>query len=178
MNADKIRIMKILSAFIFIFLLTACAPPAISTVFVPPTQPVPTLILPTTTPIASPTFFPPTVTPTSGPCINDLNFIDDVTVEDGSIVLPGSGVDKRWLVTNSGSCNWDASYHVKWIGGDPLGAVTEQVLYPARAGSQATIRILFTAPTAAGTFQSTWQAYGPDGVAFGDNVNITIVVSP
>lgn len=178
MNADKIRSMKILAAFIFIFLLTACAPPAISTVFVPPTQSVPTLVLPTTTPTTSPTPILPTVTPTTGPCINDLNFIDDVTIEDGTIVLPGSSVDKQWLVTNSGSCNWDASYHVKWIGGDPLGAVTEQVLYPARAGSQATIRILFTAPTAAGTYPSQWQAYGPDGNAFGDPVYIEIVISP
>ncbi|MCJ7432666.1 MAG: NBR1-Ig-like domain-containing protein [Anaerolineales bacterium] len=107
-----------------------------------------------------------------------MNFIDDVTVEDGTIVTPGSSVDKQWLVTNSGTCNWDASYHVKWIGGDPLGAVTEQVLYPARAGSQATIRILFTAPTVVGTYPSQWQAYGPDGIAFGDPVYIEIVISP
>ena len=164
--------------FAMIFFMTACAPPATSTIFVPPTQPIPTLIPPTTTPIASPTPVPPTVTPTTGPCTNDLNFIDDVTVEDGTIVQPGSSVDKQWLVTNSGSCNWDASYHVKWIGGDPLGAVTEQVLYPARAGSQATIRILFTAPITAGTYPSQWQAYGPDDIAFGDPVYIEIVVSP
>jgi hypothetical protein len=162
---------------VVIFLLTSCAPPATSTIFVPPTQPVPTLVLPTTTPIASPTSILPTTTPTTGPCTNDLNFIDDVTIEDGTIVSPGSSVDKQWLVSNSGSCNWDASYHMKWIGGDPLGAVTEQVLYPARAGSQATIRILFTAPTIAGTVQSAWQAYGPDGVPFGDPMYIEIVVT-
>ena len=178
MNADNIRSRKILSAFIFIFLFTSCAPPATSTIFVPPTQPVPTLVLPTTMPIASPTPLLPTVAPTTGPSTNDLNFIDDVTVEDGTIVPPGSSVDKQWLVTNRGSCNWDASYHMKWIGGDPLGAATEQALYPARAGSQATIRILFTAPTAPGTYPSRWQAYGPDGVAFGDSIYIEIVISP
>lgn len=160
-----------------IFLMTSCAPPATSTIFVPPTQPIPTLVPPTTTPIASPTSILPTVTPTTGPCTNDLNFIDDVTIEDGTIVQPGSSVDKQWLVSNSGTCNWDASYHVKWIGGDPLGAVTEQVLYPARAGSQATIRILFTAPATAGTYQSAWQAYGPDNVPFGDPIYIEIVVT-
>lgn len=162
---------------VVIFLLTSCTPPATSTVFVPPTQVIPTRVSPTATSVASPTATLPTITPTSGPCTNDLNFIDDVTIEDGTIVPPGSSVDKQWLVSNSGTCNWDASYHVKWVGGDPLGAVTEQILYPARAGSQATIRILFTAPTAAGTYQSAWQAHGPDGVAFGDPVYIEIVVT-
>lgn len=87
-------------------------------------------------------------------------------------------MDKQWLVANSGSCNWDSTYRFKWIGGDPLGANTEQVLYPARAGTQATIRILFTAPVVAGTYQSAWQAYGPDGVAFGDPVYVEVVVVP
>ncbi len=175
---DTRSINSVLPVFcVVILLLTSCAPPATSTIFVPPTQPVATLVLPTTTPIASPTSILPTITPTTGPCTNDLNFIDDVTIEDGTIVTPGSSVDKQWLVTNSGTCNWDASYHVKWIGGDPLGAVTEQVLYPARAGSQATIRILFTAPITAGTYPSQWQAYGPDDVPFGDPVYIEIVVT-
>lgn len=77
---------------------------------------------------------------------------------------------------NSGSCNWDASYRLKWIGGDPLGAAAEQVLYPARTGTQATIRIFFTAPTSPGTHQSAWQAYSPDGIAFGDPVYVEMVV--
>ena len=170
---------SVLSVFsVVIFLLTACAPSATSTAFVPPTQPIPTLELPTTTPVPSPESILPTGTATTGPCTNDLNFVDDVTIEDGTVVSPGSNVDKQWLVSNSGSCNWDSSYRMKLIGGDALGAVTEQALYPARAGTQATIRILFTAPTAPGTYQSAWQAYGPDGVAFGDPIYITIAVSP
>jgi hypothetical protein len=163
--------------FALSMILVSCAPAESSTPFVPPTKLLPTLALPTTTPIPSPNSISPTTTPTSGPCSNDLNFIDDVTVEDGTVVTPGSSVDKQWLVTNSGSCNWDLSYRFKWIGGDSLGANTEQVLYPARAGTQAMIRVIFTAPATPGTYQSQWQAYGPDGIAFGDPVYIQITVS-
>jgi methionine-rich copper-binding protein CopC len=52
----------------------------------------------------------------------------------------------------------------------------EQPLYPARAGTQATLRIVFTAPTEPGTYQSTWQAVDPDGNLFGDTVFMEIVV--
>jgi hypothetical protein len=85
-------------------------------------------------------------------------------------------VDKQWLVTNSGTCNWDSKYRLKWVGGDPLGAAAEQALYPARAGTEVTLRILFTAPAEPGTYGSTWQAFDPDGIAFGDPVYVEIVV--
>ncbi len=57
-----------------------------------------------------------------------------------------------------------------------MGAATEQALYPARAGAQATLRIIFTAPSDTGTYISTWQAFAPGGEAFGDTIYIQIVV--
>jgi hypothetical protein len=166
---------------ILIFASSACAPQTTPTPFRPPTQLQPTQILPTTTPVpalytAVPT---PTITATiAGPCTNNLEFLDDITIEDNTSVLPGSSIDKQWLVKNSGTCNWNSSYRLIWVGGDPLGAVQEQILYPARAGTQATLRILFSSPTVEGTYDSAWQAYGPDGIAFGDSVFIKVVVTP
>jgi len=138
-------------------------------------------MLATTTPIpAIHTSIPtPTVTatPTEGPCTNNLEFIQDVTIPDGTKILTGAAIDKQWLVNNTGTCNWDDSYRLKWIGGDPLGANQEQMLFPARSGTQATLRINFTAPTIEGTYQSAWQAYGPDGTAFGDPVFMQIIAA-
>jgi len=67
---------------------------------------------------------------------------------------------------------------LRLIAGEALGAPTEQALYPARAGAQATLRILFRAPSEPGTYHSAWQAYNPQGEAFGDPIYIEIVVSP
>ncbi len=131
--------------------------------------------LPTVTPLAS----PPPAAPVSTPsCIDGLSFLDDVTIPDYTVVAPGSGLDKQWLVQNSGSCNWDSRYRLRLISGEALGAVTEQALYPARAGMQATLRILFTAPQEAGEYVSEWQAYNPQGQAFGETVFIKIIVQP
>jgi Ig-like domain from next to BRCA1 gene len=165
-----------------IFFATACIPQATPTPFRPPTKPAPTQILSTITPIpaiytAVPT---PTITATAteSPCSNNLEFLEDITVPDGTIISFGGTIDKQWLVKNNGTCDWDSTYRLKWFGGDPLGAAQEQILFPAKAGTQATLRIIFTAPTVEGSFESAWQAYDPDGIAFGDPVFIKIVVSP
>jgi len=159
----------------------ACTPPSTPTIFRPPTQPQPTHILATTTPV--PVLFTPvpatTITPTqTGLCVNDLEFLEDITIPDNTMVTIDSTIDKQWLIKNSGTCNWDSTYHLKWIGGDPMAARQDQVLFPARAGTQLTLRILFTAPAVEGTYESSWQAYGPDEIAFGDPVFMKIIVTP
>ncbi len=161
-----------------LILASACAPQATPTPFRPPTQPQPTPALPTVTPIPALPTSTATATPTAGPCLNNLEFIEDVTIPDGTTVSSGSAIDKQWLVNNSGSCDWDSDYRLKWIGGDPMGANQEQALYPARAGTKAPIRILFTAPAAEGSYESAWQAYGSNGIAFGDPIYMKIVVIP
>ena len=111
------------------------------------------------------------------PCTNDLKFLNDVTVIDGTQVAAGAAVDKQWLVQNSGTCDWNAEYRLKFVGGLPLGATDEQALYPARANAQITIQIIFTAPSEAGTYESWWQAFDPKGNAFGEPIYMNIVVN-
>jgi len=163
-----------------ILLLSACAPTPTPTPFIPPKAPTATLVLvqgqtpvvPTFTqqPITIPS---PTATP---PCTDGLAFVKDVTIPDGTIVSPGANVDKQWLVQNNGTCNWDSRYRLRFVGGLAMGAATEQALYPARAGSQATLRINFTAPSEPGTYNTAWQAIDPNGESFGDAVFMEINV--
>lgn len=167
---------------------SACAPQATPTLFIPPTA-IPALLSAATLPAAatvpaSPTA-PSTSTPvpaTPTPCTNDLKFDQDITIPDGTTVLPGETVDKQWLVTNRGSCSWGPGYRLKLMAGEPMGAVTEQALYPALAGTQATLRMVFTAPQDAGSHQGAWQAVAPDGTTFGEaiyiQVNVQASVSP
>jgi hypothetical protein len=108
--------------------------------------------------------------------VDGLAFLEDLTVPDGTVVSPGASVDKRWLVQNNGSCNWDSRYRLIFVGGLEMGAAIEQALYPARAGSQAAIRITFTAPDQPGTYTTAWQAVDPNGEPFGDAVFMKIVV--
>ena len=182
MTKQRLFLNCYLILLISIFFLQACAPQTTSTPFRPPTSAPPAQPLSTTTPI--PALFTPIPTPTltatatAGPCTDNLSFINDVTVEDDTSFLPSASIDKQWLIQNSGTCNWDSTYRLKWVGGNTLGAVEEQPLYPARAGTQATLRVIFTAPAETGSYESAWQAVDPNGNFFGDLIFIKILVSP
>lgn len=122
---------------------------------------------------------PATPTPLSIPtpsCTNNLTYIEDLTIPDGTVVQPGEAMDKRWLVSNTGTCNWDDQYRLKRIAGPDLGLAAEQSLFPARSGTQASIRLLFISPDEPGAQRSAWQAYSPEGDSFGDPVFIDVVV--
>jgi hypothetical protein len=123
----------------------------------------------------------PVTTPVATPvpeCISSLSFKEDLSIPDGTVVAPGAVLDKRWRVQNTGTCNWDEGYRLKEIAGPELGAAPEQRLVPVRSGSEAIIRILFTAPSEAGSYRSAWQAYDPEDRPFGDAFFIQVQVQP
>jgi hypothetical protein len=163
--------------------LSACAPAPTPTPFRPPTAQAPliepTFIIQPTQEIVVVESTPlPTIFPTTNPaeCSNNLTFLEDLTVPDNMFTTFGLALDKQWLVENSGTCHWNAAYRLRNIGGASLGAPEEIALYPARAGAQATLRILFTAPFAEGVYESAWQAIDANGNPFGDPIYIRIAV--
>jgi len=187
-----LRLMPSRSLLIGLLILisaSACSPLPTQTPFIPPTAQSllvePTLIInPTqnivviqTTPL--PTIVIPTATINPADCINNLTFIEDLTIPDNTLIAYGAAIDKQWLVQNNGTCNWNADYRLKYIGGAVLGAPEELALYPAKSGTQATIQITFTAPFTDGKYESAWQAFDPNDLAFGDPIFMRIeAVSP
>ena len=138
--------------------------PFVAPTVIPKTT-LPTIEIPKTIELTSVTF-----------CEDNLEFVEDVSVPDGTRFAPNSGIEKIWLVRNSGSCNWESGYTLQLISGPDLGADPEQALFPARSGSEIEIRIIFTAPDASGSYISKWQAFNPAGEPFGDLIFIDISV--
>ena len=186
MNTIHFRFTRKISLFTVVLILvslSACSPATTPTPFRPPTveaplieptfiiQPTQEIVIIESTPL-------PTIFPTTNPadCVNDLTFLEDLTIPDNMFSTFGLALDKQWLVENSGTCNWNAAYRLRNVGGAALGAPEEIALYPARAGTQATLRILFTAPFAEGVYESAWQAMDGNGNAFGDPIYIRIAV--
>ena len=196
-NGSPFFIMKIKSRFslkanlllltsIFLTLISSCSPASTPTPFIPPTSqspliepaliinPTPQTVQIQSSPIPT-VIIPPTVDPTD--CVNNLAFVEDITIPDNAYVTYGSTIDKRWLVENSGTCNWNSDYRLMHIGGAALGAPEEAALYPARSNTQATLQITFIAPFTDGTYESAWQAFDPNGLPFGDPIYIRILVA-
>jgi len=171
---------------LYLWLGVACSPAPAATPFIPPTAQAPliepTFIIQPTQRIdlAQPTPLP-TILPTTNPedCINNLTYVSDLTIPDGTSIPYGATIDKQWLVQNSGTCHWNAGYRLRHIGGAVLGAPEEIALYPARSGTQAALQMTFTAPFTDGEYESAWQAFDPNGLAFGDPIFVRInAVSP
>ncbi len=171
---------------LFLLTLAACAPLS-PTPFVAPSAPARVTAAATEIRLAAPTQPPASAAPASAtpspapsptpPCAPNLDYLADLNYPDGSVVAPGSFIEKQWQVRNSGNCAWGADYRLRLVDGfSPLGAPPEQALYPARPGSEIILRLLFTAPTEPGLYRSAWQAYDERGQAFGQPIFIEIIV--
>jgi len=136
--------------------------------------------LPTNTPIpvvtfASPeTSASPIVTSTtaaggqSASCYG-LTFVNDVTIPDGTDMTPGQSFTKTWLVTNSGTCAWEAGFKWNVVAGDALGGVAVTLNQRVEAGRQYEFSVPMVAPSdKSGTLRSTWRLSDANGNFFGD----------
>lgn len=120
---------------------------------------------------------PPSPTPLAS-CVDGAEFLEDLTLPDGTEVLPGAALDKRWLILNRGSCAWGPEYRLVRLGESRIEGPRELALYPAVPGSQAVWQVAMMAPLEKGEYISRWQARAPDGTLFGDEVYVLIVVNP
>jgi hypothetical protein len=194
MNSAKSRMRSSLSAWTLLSIVLlcgfagGCAPARRATpssnnpeeVYRPPTviaeTPLVVAILPSPTPTGID--LRKTARPTATPdCNDDLRFLEDLTIPDGAQIAPGEIVDKRWTVENAGSCNWDRRYRLRMVEGTILEQPVEQALYPARSGTRAIIQVLFTAEKDPGSYHKAWQAFNPEGEAFGDVIYVEYVIS-
>lgn len=153
-------------------LLSACtrsALPANEGFFLPPT------LVGGSTPIMLETYtaMPATATP---PCENNLVFLRDVSVPDGTHFSPGETIEKSWELRNDGSCAWIRGYYVELQDGSPMGAIERQPLPEAQAGETVVLTIQFTAPSAPGSYRSLWKAHDIGDTPFGVGFFVDIVV--
>jgi hypothetical protein len=143
---------------------TATLVPARPSIAAPPAPPTPTLLSGAT------------ATVPADDCFNDAVFVEDVTIPDFSLVEPGEVLDKRWVVQNSGTCDWGAGYKLVRLGADDFSGPTELALYPAAAGSSAELSVELTAPDEPGEYISRWQAYSDEGIPFGQEIYLLIEI--
>ncbi len=126
------------------------------------------------TPTADP--FQPTEDHTA-PCTNNLSFVEDLSVPDGTVYQSGDQVVKQWKVQNSGTCEWNSKYSVRNLSGYLMGAQKRQKLELIAPGQEGTVEITFTAPAEPGDYYTQWQAYDSKGKPFGDDFYMEIIVN-
>jgi polar amino acid transport system substrate-binding protein len=143
--------------------------------------PVPTPDPGKPTPTPAPTAAPP-------PCYDDLAYVADITFDDRGgtappLLLPGQAFVKTWRVRNTGTCTWDSSYTLNYVGGNSpasdMSGSTTRVKGTVAPGAQYDISVNLVAPTAPGVYQGLWQMRSGQGQFYGDRLSVVIeAVSP
>ena len=111
-------------------------------------------------------------------CVNDAEFIADVTIPDNTEIAHETTFDKVWKVKNTGTCTWTNQYAVRFDEGDSE-LTAQSILMPAAEvppGSEAEITITFKAPYLAGSYISYWQMESPARRGFGGRFYVLIDV--
>ncbi len=117
-----------------------------------------------------------TPAPTGTPCLPDAKYVADLTIPDNEKIAPGAAFTKSWRVRSTGCAAWSAGTELVFVDGERLEAPASVAVPATAPESTADISVDMRAPTAPGTYRSTWQLRGPDGVFFGGRIYAQIVV--
>ncbi|MFL7794313.1 MAG: NBR1-Ig-like domain-containing protein [Anaerolineae bacterium] len=123
-----------------------------------------------------PTETPPPPVTTEAGCTLGSQYVADVTIPDNTVFAPGASFVKTWRVRNSGTCDWDAGFQLIFVSGEQMGGPAGVTLPAVPAGGQTDVSVNLTAPSAYGTYKGTWRLRSDEGMVFGTNLTVLIVV--
>ncbi len=115
-------------------------------------------------------------TPTMAPmnCSNQVRFVKDVSIPDGTEVAAGKPFTKTWELQNIGTCVWTEGYKFVFVEGDQLGANAE-ISFPKETAvdsmGKIQISVYMTAPEESGSYRGYWMIEAPNGERFGTGNN-------
>ncbi len=108
---------------------------------------------------------------------DNLIYVADVTVPDGTIMSPGQDFVKTWRVRNTGACPWGAGYVLAYAGYTiPMSGQFIAMTEVIQPGQEVEVSVQFTAPSQAGEYLSAWTMRNPQGVTFPQVVFVKIIV--
>jgi len=121
--------------------------------------------IPSLTPLPKPTNTPkPTLPP---PC-DGASFITDVTVDDGTVFVPGARFTKIWRLKNVGTCTWTNSYTLNYKSGDQMnGPISIPLPTTVGPGQTVDIPLNLIAPIYDGSYRGNWILKNGSGIEFG-----------
>jgi len=144
--------------------------------------------VPTNTPVPVVTFAEPTTSSgivatstsassgQSSACYG-LSYVRDVTIPDNTEVTPGQSFTKTWLVSNTGTCAWEAGFVFNVVAGEAMSGVAVTLNQAVEPGRQYEFSVPMVAPTnKTGELKGTWRLSDANGNFFGDGVFVVVEI--
>ena len=96
----------------------------------------------------------------------------DVTIPDGSKMMPGESFVKTWRLINVGTCTWTKGYTAAIFSGDLMGAPKSvPLLVDVPPKQTVDITVEMVAPLEGGIYQANWKLQNNDKKWFGIGPN-------
>ena len=131
--------------------------------------------------VPSLTPFAPTL-PASGAnvvtCLNS-KFAGDITIPDGTVMVPYQKFTKVWAVQNTGTCAWDQGFGYNvWAGPNlsGLGGTFSGHDQAVQPGGTFDVVVEMHAPSQKGEYVSHWKMFDDQGHPFGADFTVYIIV--
>ena len=133
--------------------------------------------------VVTPTFTqlstPATLTPIPGPVstntpvatatsnCNNMQFITDVTIPDGTVMAPSQAFTKIWRIKNVGTCSWTPSYAIVFSSGNSMsGPATQALTGNVNPGQTLDVPVNLISPAILGDYTAYWKLRDGSGVLF------------
>jgi Ig-like domain-containing protein len=100
----------------------------------------------------------------------------DVNIPDNTVMTPGQDFTKTWKIKNIGTCTWGDGYKLIYSYGEKMSGQAQPLPGAIAPGQEVEVSVNFKAPTAAGTYLSSWTMQNAKGVAFQGNDNKVLYV--
>jgi polar amino acid transport system substrate-binding protein len=123
-----------------------------------------------------PTPAPTAIPATPAGCLDGMAYVADLNYPDNNMTTPaqfqpGTVFQKGWRIANTGTCTWNNSYVLEYVGSNPVnapvGGAPVAIQGTVTPGQTYDIYVTITAPWQPGKYQSFWQLRNPTGMFFG-----------
>ena len=103
-----------------------------------------------------------------GTCVNNSEFAISGEGLQVLSVAADTSFQINWRLQNSGTCAWDNSYRLVYLGGDiPNPTANISIKQDVIPGGEVDLSVTLGSPAEAGTFHGAYRLFGPDGIPFG-----------
>jgi len=106
-----------------------------------------------------------------------VKFVENVTIPERAVVLPGQTLIKTWRVENTGSTDWPEGCKLIFLRGDRSMSTEEEFpVAVCKAGQSAEVSAVIVTPTQTGRHTAVFRLADADRVPFGPRLWCDIVV--
>jgi hypothetical protein len=110
----------------------------------------------------------PASIPLNGDCLNKAVFVEDITFRDNTQIESGATFVKIWRLRNDGTCIWDHTYSLAFIGGEVMSAPSRSTLSQVvQPGQTIDLSVNMVAPEGTGIHQGFWKLKSGSDQFFG-----------